>query len=139
MDEKLKILEMIESGKVTAKEGMELLSAMDNDKKTDTVKNEVSAKLSDGKLGKRYLKIKVDSDSDDFKRVDVNIPLRVARLASKFVNLVPKAAREEMAKEGIDIENLNLDEIIDALEEDLDSMKLVDVKGDKFNVDIYIE
>lgn len=133
MDEKLKILEMIENGKITAKEGMDLLSALEGDK-TQPTKNTLPTGLS-----KKFLKIKVKSDNDDVKSVDVNIPLRVARLASQFVNLVPKAARDEMADKGIHIEDLKLDEIIDALEEDMESMKLVDVKGDDVNVDIYIE
>ena len=90
-------------------------------------------------MSKKYLKIRVDSDRDEMKTVNVNIPLRVAKLATKFMNLVPKAARDEMAENGINIEDLNLDEIIDALEEDMEAMKLVDVKGDGVNVDIYIE
>lgn len=133
MDEKLKILEMIESGKITAKEGMDLINAIEADKNL-VVKKETASGVS-----KKYLKIKVDSDKDDMKTVNVNIPLRVAKLASKFMNLVPKAARDEMAESGINIEDLNLDEIIDALEEDMDAMKLVDVKGDGVSVDIYIE
>ena len=116
MDEKLKILEMIENGKITAKEGMDLISALEGDKSLAVKKETVSPGMS-----KKYLKI------------------RVAKLATKFMNLVPKAARDEMAENGINIEDLNLDEIIDALEEDMEAMKLVDVKGDGVNVDIYIE
>ncbi|HBN84504.1 MAG TPA: hypothetical protein DDZ89_11730 [Clostridiales bacterium] len=134
MDEKLKILEMIENGKITAKEGMDLISALEGDKSLAVKKETVSPGMS-----KKYLKIRVDSDRDEMKTVNVNIPLRVAKLATKFMNLVPKAARDEMAENGINIEDLNLDEIIDALEEDMEAMKLVDVKGDGVNVDIYIE
>ena len=76
---------------------------------------------------------------EDVKNVNINIPLKLARLASKFVNLVPKTARDEMEEQGIRLEDLKLDEIIDTLEEDAEPLQLVDVKGDGVNVDISIE
>jgi len=134
MDEKLRILEMIENGKLTAKEGLDLMNALEADKNPIAKKETPSSGVS-----KKFLKIRVESDLDDKKTVNVNVPLRVAKLASKFMNMVPKSARDEMADNGINLEDLNLDEIINALEEDMDAMKLVDVKGEGVNVDIYIE
>ena len=44
-----------------------------------------------------------------------------------------------MEEQGIRLEDLKLDEIIDTLEEDAEPLQLVDVKGDGVNVDISIE
>ena len=135
MDEKLKILEMIESGKISAKEGLDLLKALEGETHTEVKKIQGPSSGST----KKYLRIRVRSEVEDVKNVNINIPLKLARLASKFVNLVPKTARDEMEEQGIRLEDLKLDEIIDTLEEDAEPLQLVAVKGDGVNVDISIE
>ena len=55
MDEKLKILEMIESGKISAKEGLDLLKALEGETHTE-VKDQ-----SPSSVQQKYLRIRVEA------------------------------------------------------------------------------
>jgi len=133
--DKLKILEMIQEGKINTAEGLELLQALD-------MTNKDTRNTSDQD---RFLRVKVDGDKT---KVNVNIPLRLVRVASKFVgvgmNFVPTQAREEMNKQGIDLTQMDFSELVDLIDQGLMDGKLVDVEVDdpqegKMTVQIYVE
>jgi hypothetical protein len=78
--EKLRVLELIQEGKVSAAEGLELLQAMDSGVK----------ETPDGRVDRAF-RVKVDGDKT---KVNVNIPMRLVRVASKFMgwgmNFIPR-------------------------------------------------
>lgn len=137
-EEKKRILEMIQEGKITAAEGLELLSAIDDSPNT--------VKLSNNRLNKRYLRIKVYTDKA--VKVNVNIPLALMKAASKLANMgmkyIPDEARIEMEKKGIDLTQINVEELINGIEQGVFDEKLVDIdvedpKEGKVRVEVYVD
>ena len=115
MDEQKKILEMIENGKITSVEAMELLDALGASSVTEENVNSI-----DGGAGKKisykFLKIRVTSENNTVN-VNVNIPIRLIKIlggiAFKMSAVIPKDAKEQMESNGIDISNINFAEIVD--------------------------
>lgn len=135
-DEKKRILEMIEQGKISSKEGLELLNALDenDDHKNVPVKN-----ISD-----RFLRVRVRGDGVKVNKVDVNVPLSLVKVATVFMNMIPKEARTQMEEKGIDISQINFEEIIDLIDKGLSDGRLVDVDVDdpkegKIKVEVYVD
>lgn len=137
-EEKKKILEMIQEGKITSAEGLELLSALEGS--SDPVKS-VNPRLS-----RRFLRVKVYTDK--VVKVNVNIPLVLIKAASKFAAMglkyIPEEARLEMEKKGIDLTQIDIEELVAAIEQGLVDEKLVDVDVDdpkegKVRVEVYVE
>lgn len=132
--EKLRILEMIREGKVSAAEGLELLQAMESGGQEKQAGN-----------SERVFRVKVDGDKT---KVNVNIPMRLVRVASKFVglgmNFIPPEARSEMDKRGIDLSEIDFKELVDLIDQGLVDGKLVDIEVDDPNeghmtVAVYVE
>lgn len=132
--DKLKILEMIQEGKISSAEGLELLQALDTNKDIRSTSDK-----------DRHFRVKVDGDKT---KVNVNIPLSLIRVASKFagmsMNLIPAQARNEMNKQGIDLSQIDFNELINLIEQDLTDGKLVDVEVEdpqegKMTVQVYVE
>ncbi|SET17488.1 hypothetical protein SAMN05660297_01605 [Natronincola peptidivorans] len=143
--EKLKILEMIQEGKITSEEGLALLNALQETDKIEEnpVKNKMKAR---GK--ERFLRVRVSGDGTGVKKADVNIPLGLLRVASNFVNMgmgmIPKEARQQMEEKGIDISKIDFDELVYLMEEGLSDGKLVDVDVDdpeegRIQVEVYVD
>lgn len=114
----MRVLELIQEGKVTAAQGLELLQAIESgDKETRAA----------GKTD-RVLRVKVDGDKT---KVNVNIPMGLVRAASKFaglgMNWIPQEARREMDKQGIDLSQIDFNELVDLIDQGLVDGKLVDV------------
>lgn len=134
-DDKIKVLEMIQEGRISAKEGLELLQALENAPS--------SANVSSG--GDRSLRIKVKGDKTN---VNVNVPLALIRATSKFVslgmNFIPESAREEMNKKGVDLSKVDFNELLNLIDQGLVGEKLVEVDVDdekegRTKVDIYVD
>lgn len=142
-DEKLKILEMIQEGKISAAEGLELIKALEE---TDGTTGFPAEQLAgQDKYSNKFLRIRVNGDK--VKKVDVNIPLSLLKYGTKLVNygmnFIPAEARQEMEKKGIDLENLDLDEIVRLVEQDTHG-KLVDIdledeENGKMKVEICVD
>jgi hypothetical protein len=136
-DEKIKILEMIQNSKITAAEGLELLKALDDSFiQQDGVTN----------TGSRFLRIRVTNGQN--KKVNVNIPLSLLKVATKFasigMNFIPEEARQEMQKKGVDLSEIDFDELVQLIDKGLANGKLVDIDTDDQNdghtkVEIYVE
>ncbi len=136
-NEKLKILEMVEQGKITATEGMELLKVID-----DTDQSSGGA----GEMSNRFLRVRVEGDK--IAKVNVNIPLSLIRSAAKLVNIamgfVPPEAKAEMERKGINLAELDLNEIVAAIQEGASDGKLVDVDVDddhegRIKVEVFVD
>lgn len=136
MEERMKILNMVAEGKISAEDAERLFQALEAGEL-----NEVAAK---GKA--RWLKVRVyDKDSDKFK-VKVNIPLALvkigAKIGAKFDIKLPEEARRQMAEKGIDPGSLTdvkkLEAIIDSLAAQ-GPFRLVDVEEEDERVEVFIE
>jgi len=138
-DENKRILEMIEEGKITAAEGLELLAALDH--------TEVRTKqVVNPSLHKRYLRIRVYTDKA--VKVNVNVPLALMKVASKFAAIsmkyIPDEARKEMEKKGIDLSQIDVEELVSMIEQGCVDEKLVDIEVDdpkegKVRVEVYVD
>lgn len=131
-EEKLKILQMLEKGKVNALEAAHLLDALE--------RSETGA----GKA--RWLRIRVYEEDKDQPKVKINLPFSLLRLLTRVGKLkekIPPTVHEKLREKGIELseEGLdNLDKVIHEMSEG-GKVMLADVvdeeKGQK--VEIYIE
>jgi hypothetical protein len=140
IEEKLKILQMVEEKKITAAEGMELLSALED---TDNAGKPEPAGVP---KNKKFLRIRVSGEKT--KKVNVNVPLNLVKAASKFavfgMGFIPEEARKELHQKGIDLSQLDLEELLNQIEQGLLSEKLVDIDVDDpeegpLKVEIYVD
>ncbi|KKC29409.1 hypothetical protein CDSM653_01534 [Caldanaerobacter subterraneus subsp. pacificus DSM 12653] len=124
VEEKLRILKMVEEKKITAEEAAELLRALEEDE-------EVEIKRTPKKF--RWLKIKVTDTTNNRVKVNLSIPYSLVawgmRIAGKFT------PREIVENHGIDFEQL-----LKALEEG-ETGKIIDVydEEDGEHVEISLE
>ena len=149
MDEnKLEILKMIRDGRITPEEGLELLQAIGEataaSKQAETPKqlsemddaqayaftvgeeNETAQDTGSEtgpKKKPRFLIIQVSQGGK--KKVNVKIPLKLAKLASRFI---PKSAQAHMKAEGVE---LDLKELISGIEECGCGEDLINVADDE--------
>ena len=114
MNERERILKMIEDGKITAKEGLELLNALG-----ETPVFESSNKQEKQKRKYTVLKFRIIVEEENID-LNVNIPLSVVKVftnvADEFDKLIPKEAKETMKKNGVDLDGINFLKIIKAIE-----------------------
>ena len=132
-EETLRVLEMVKSGKITPEEGEKLISAMgQND---ETPKKAGGAKHT-------MLRIRVDADDPDKNeqvKVNVNVPLAIAKKAAGLLSLVPKEAKTELEKNGIDLDSIDLKELIEMFEDGETNEELVNVVTNDATVKIYVD
>lgn len=124
MDEKLKILKMVEQGTISSEEAHNLLEALES-------------KPLDEKGKGKWLKVKVVEQGT--QKVNVRIPIKLikvlARAGGKININLPPEAQEKLAEKGIVLDNIKdiekLNEIIAELEKEA-PFELVNVdEGDK--------
>ncbi|WP_039043812.1 hypothetical protein [Sporosarcina sp. ZBG7A] len=125
-EEIAKVLTMVQDGKLGAEEASELIQAL-----KEKESSSVSASGSD--YMDRMLKVRVTSEAGD--KVNVNLPLRLIKVALKSgINIA--SAIPESAKYVKDINTLDVDLILKAIDEEL-SGPIVEVEsqnGDKISV-----
>jgi len=124
-DSRKKILEMLEKGTIKAEEALELLNAINDEK-------EVVQPISKKHGKAKFLRVRINANEKHGKekaKVNVNIPLSIAKKVTSFKGLIPKSAKEEMKKEGIAIDDINLKELIEAFEEGSMDENLVDIEA----------
>lgn len=140
----MKILQMIQEGKITSAEGLELLNAL---QETDKYEINQVIKTKDNTKD-RFLRVRVSGDGTGIKKADVNIPLSLLKVATKFMNvgmgMIPKEAREQMEEKGIDIAKIDFDELIMLIDQGLSDGKLVDVdltdpEHGRLLVEVYVD
>jgi hypothetical protein len=129
-EERMKILQMIQEGKISAEEGAKLLSALSSSaqKKQRPVRGTAPSARRSGSA--RWLRVRVTDMASGKSRVNVNLPLSLVgagmNIATHFV------------------EDLELDDLMGAIQEALDenmSGKIIDVVDgeDGEHVEIFIE
>lgn len=121
-DERMRILNMVKENKISLEEADELLESM-GEVATTPLKQKGKAK---------FLRIRIKSE--DNEKVNVNLPLSVARWA---LNMVPENVKEKMQTG----ENpVDLEDIIHLIHDGMEGQKLVDIHDDDGNiVEIYVD
>ena len=118
-EEVLKVLEMVKSGKITPEEGERLLSAIGVDKANAPIKKRAT-----------MLRVRVDAhdpNKEDQARVNVNIPLSLAKKMTGLVKMVPRDTKDELHEQGIDLDAINLKELIEMFEDGELTEELVNI------------
>lgn len=127
MDEKLRILKMVEEGTVTAEQAVQLMDALGLDRESS--EKESGSKMGGGKqeptvpegYEKKMFRIIVDSVNGD--KVNVQFPVGVIKKILKVTGKLPIPDK--------DMQNIDMSEMMDAISECLDG----EVEGDFVNVD----
>ena len=117
-EERIRILKMLEEGKISVEEATQLIEAVETPRETEITPQ--------GKP--KWLKVRVQDGEDE--KVSVNLPLSLARVALKFI---PQQARGQMEAQGIDI-----DALLSAVTETKIG-KLVEVQDGDEHVEVWIE
>lgn len=112
MDEKLRILKMVEDGTITAEEAAELMNAMgvEETKQTPARRN----------YDKKMFRIVVDGSGD---KVNIQFPVGAIKKILKVTGTLPIPEK--------DLQGVNLEEMMDAISECLDS----EIEGDFISVE----
>jgi len=117
--DRIQILKMLEDGKITAEEAARLLDAL-----------QPSAEAGAGAETRKRLLIKVTDAKTGKKKVNLKIPIGLAKIAAKFV---PPKAKQKLAEEGIDVDQV-MSQVFAG-----NVGKIVDVESDEDIVEITIE
>ncbi len=124
-EDRIHILKMVEEGKITPDEGVELLNALEkNREETGEINTTFSAK---------WLRVKVKGE-DGKTKVNVNLPISLIELGLKLgIKFSPDLKNAEL-------ENLNFNEIIEAIKNGAEG-KIVEVNDEetKTHVEVYVE
>ena len=115
MDERLRILKMVEDGTITAEQAAELMKAMGVEEEC-----QVPAKSKAG-YDKKMFRISVDSVDGD--KVNVQFPVGAIKKILKVTGKLPIADK--------DLQGVDLEQMMDAISECLDE----EIEGDFVNVD----
>lgn len=118
-EDRMQILRMLEEGKITAGDAAKLLDALDT--------GEEAGAPSRG--GRRIL-IKVTDARTGKKKVNLRIPIGLAKIAAKFI---PPKTKRKLAEEGVDVDAV-LSQVMDG-----NLGKIVDVESDEDLVEVTIE
>jgi hypothetical protein len=136
MEERARILKMVEEGKISAQEADRLLGALEG--------GELNGLARKGKA--KWLKVRVYDKDSDRLRVRVNVPLALvkigAKIGAKFSMNLPEEARSKMMDKGIDLSDLKdlekLEALVDSLADE-GPFKLVDVEEEDERVEVFLE
>lgn len=117
-EERKRILQMLAEGKISVDEAEELLATVEDERDTPVAHKDA-----------KFLRIKVWDDGQE--KVNVNLPLSLAKLAMK---LIPGEAKMKLEEQEI-----NLNEIIKEIQHGASAGKVVEVEDDGNRVEIYVE
>ena len=112
---------MVKNGKITPEEGERLIAAIQPNEKQPVSKN-----------SKSMLRIRVDTTDpaiENQAKVNVNIPLSVAKKAAGFLSLVPKDVKSDLSEQGIDLDSIDLKGLIEMFENGELTEELVNVEA----------
>ncbi|RKD32110.1 hypothetical protein BET03_11330 [Thermohalobacter berrensis] len=118
----MQILKMVEEGKITSEEGVELLNALEE--KSTTSNYNTNAK---------WLKVRV-FDPEDKTKVNVNIPIALVDIGLKFATKFSPELKDSSFQE------IDLKEIVEAVKNGAEG-KIVDIVSEKNGerVEVFVE
>ena len=124
MEERMKILKMIDEGKISAEEGSKLISALNTSQKSTS-----DGSTSLGASGARWLRVRVTDTTTGRSKATVQIPISLIDAGMKIgAHFAPEVAGVDMT------------EVMDALRSGT-SGKIIDVmdEEDGEHVEIFVE
>lgn len=137
--ESVKILQLLEDGKINSAEAMELLKTLDSERESAASDKVMTTEQ------KRALRVRVDGDKT---KVNVNVPLSLIKVATQIAGAsmqwIPDEAHEQMKKQGFDLTKIDFDELMRLIDQGLSDGKLVDVetedeKEGNMRIEVYVE
>ena len=129
-EERLKILEMLQDGKINAEQAEGLLQALGEDKQEEDVVNQEKGTFSGGGSGaKRWFRVRVTDTNSGKTRVNVRMPLGIVNAGFKM--------GRRFAPE---IEDLDISELMEMIRDGAEG-RVVDVYDDEDgeHVEVFIE
>ncbi len=114
MSDKKRVMELIKEGKISVEEALNLIESLESNAAPTVTEAKIVLPFS------KMLRISVDSKD---AKIKVNIPIGLAKFASRFI---PQEAQNEMRSQGIDVEA-----ILEMLKTDLTDGKLVDIEAEE--------
>lgn len=127
-EEKRRILDMLAEGKLSSEDAMTLIDQLGETAEPvqPVYRPDAPQAETDGKKMLRVRVIAQEAGKEKPTVVNMNLPLKVARVAGRLITtMMPQSARDTMQEQGINIADLDFDGLIDALE---------DTGGDIINV-----
>jgi hypothetical protein len=118
-EERMQILRMLEQGNVSAEDAARLLDALQE-----------TPAGPDNVPGGKKLRIRVSDRETQKKKVNLTIPMGLAKIAAK---LVPPKAKQKLADEGVDVDTV----VAQLVSENIG--KVVDIETEDEIVEISIE
>ncbi|EOD00042.1 SHOCT-like domain-containing protein [Caldisalinibacter kiritimatiensis] len=119
-EERLEIIKMIQDGKITAEQGADLLSALE-EKKSEVINTNA-----------KWIKVRV-YDPEDNTKVKVNLPIALVDVGLKFATKFSPELKDSH------FEDIDLNEIIEAIKNGAEG-KIVDVESeDGEKVEVFVE
>jgi len=116
--ERQKVLDMLSQGQINAEEAARLLESLDEPEGgANRATGEI--KRSDARLQGKKLRVQVNGFMENDKKIDVNVsvPLLLARYVDNLiVSCLPEEANRELMAQGINLRQLNIGQLVDALE-----------------------
>ena len=127
VEERMKILKMIEEGKVSAEDGAKLLAALDDSRKT--TRSPMPPPLAGTTASGRWLRIRVTDVNTGRPKVNVNIPMGLVNVGLKMG-----------AKFAPEVDGMDVQQITEAINSGMTG-KIIDVmdEEDGEHVEIYVE
>jgi hypothetical protein len=128
VEERMKILKMIEEGKITAEDGAKLLAALDDSRRGPRPPMPPPPAPGTTASG-RWLRVRVTDSNSNRSKVNVNIPMGLVNVGLKM------GARFAPEVEGLDVQ-----QIMDAINSGMTG-KIIDVLDDEDgeHVEIFVE
>lgn len=124
-EERMRVLKMIEEGKITAKEGARLLGALG--KSDEQARRQRGTPEAGGEGGGRWLRLRVSDTRSGKTRVNLTIPIGLVNMGLAVgARFVP------------DVAELDVEEIRDALRSGLHG-KILEVRDEEELVEIFVE
>lgn len=126
-EERMRILKMIQEGQISAEEGARLIEALEGGRNEEVKPTADSGQGSTGRL----LKIRVVDSVTGREKINLNVPIGLAKMLSSFI---PETQREQLESHGV-----RLDEVLQAVESGQIG-KIVDMtdndRGDRVEISI---
>ncbi len=138
MNGKERVLKMIEEGKVTAAEGVELLKALSEgqvnvqrteEEQVKTEEEKVTEERKKKRISQLKVRILIEKENID---LNVNIPISIVKIMSSvaedFDGFIPEEAKKAMKDQGIHLDIMEIIKAIESIEQGfLENLNIVDI------------
>lgn len=134
-EEILRVLDMVKKDKISPEDGEKLIAAITGVESKSIKKSKFS-----------MLRVRVldrNPNKTEQTKVNINVPLSIAKKAVGLVSLIPNDAKKDLVEKGIDLDSFNIAELIEMFEDGEITEELINiVSGDEENgttVKVYVD